>query len=124
MDNTMLFIPGVVMLTPVALLLILLRYRTQLAKERYRTLLQLADKGADLPHQLLAEPVAADADRRRALVLIGGGVGLMAMFLALPFEFHDGQRLASLWGLGLLPLMTGCGYLASWWLNRREAMRD
>jgi hypothetical protein len=25
----------------------------------------------------------------------------------------------SLWGLGLLPLMIGLGYLASWWLNRR-----
>ena len=124
MDSSMLFIPGVVMLAPVLILLIFLRYRTRLAQERYRTLLQLAEKGVDLPHQLLAEPSAPDIDRRRALVLIGGGLGLMAMFLALPFEFHSGQRLASLWGLGLLPLITGLGYLASWWLNRRDAMRD
>jgi hypothetical protein len=26
-----------------------------------------------------------------------------------------------LWGLGLLPLMIGLGYLASWWLNRRDS---
>ena len=45
------------------------------------------------------------------------------MFLALPFELHNGQRIASLWGLGLLPLMTGLGYFASWWLNRRDAIR-
>ena len=123
MDFVMLFIPGVVMLTPVAILLIFLRYRTEQTKERYRTLLQLAEKGVALPPELLAEPHAAGSDRRRALVLIGGGLGLMAMFLVLPFELHDGQRIASLWGLGLLPLMTGLGYLASWWLNRRDEMR-
>lgn len=124
MDFVMFFIPAVVMLTPVAILVIFLRYRADLTKERYRTLLQLAEKGVELPHHLLAEPPASDADRRRALVLVSGGIGLMAMFLALPFELHSGQRLASLWGLGLLPLMTGLGYFASWWLNRRDDMRD
>ncbi len=124
MDLVMLFIPGVIMLTPVAILLIFMRYRTDQTKERYRTLLQLAEKGVELPHELLADPHTSNSDRRRALVLIGGGLGLMAMFLALPIEFHDGQRIASLWGLGLLPLMTGLGYFASWWLNRRDDMRD
>lgn len=124
MDFVMFFIPAVVMLTPVAILVIFLRYRADLTKERYRTLLQLAEKGVELPHHLLVEPPASDADRRRALVLVSGGIGLMAMFLALPLELHSGQRLASLWGLGLLPLMTGLGYFASWWLNRRDDMRD
>ena len=119
----MFFIPAVVMLTPVAILVIFLRYRTELTKERYRTLLQLAEKGVELPPHLLVEPSASDSDRRRALVLVSGGLGLIAMFLALPFEFHSGQRIASLWGLGLLPLMTGLGYFASWWLNRRDDMR-
>ncbi|MFN5784243.1 MAG: DUF6249 domain-containing protein [Novosphingobium sp.] len=119
----MLLIPTVMMLSPVAILLIFLRHRTAVTKERYRTLLQLAERGVELPHELLIEPRAANADRRRALVLIGGGFGLMAMFLALPFELHSGQRIASLWGLGLLPLMTGLGYFASWWLNRRDDMR-
>lgn len=123
MDPVMFFIPGVVMLTPVAILLIFLRYRTELTKERYRTLLQLAEKGVALPEHLLVESRASDSDRRRALVLISGGVGLMAMFLALPFELESGQRIAGLWGLGLLPLMTGLGYFASWWLNRRDDMR-
>ena len=123
MDPAMLFIPGVIMLTPVAILLIFMRYRADQTKERYRTLLQLAEKGVELPHELLADPQTSNSDRRRALVLIGGGLGLMAMFLALPIEFHDGQRIASLWGLGLLPLMTGLGYFASWWLNRRDDMR-
>jgi len=123
MDPTMLFIPTVMMLAPVAILLIFLRHRSEVTKERYRTLLQLAEKGVDLPHELLIEPQVANADRRRALVLISGGIGLMAMFLALPFELHSGQRVASLWGLGLLPLMTGLGYLASWWFNQRDELR-
>lgn len=123
MDPAMLFIPGVIMLTPVAILLIFMRYRTDQTKERYRTLLQLAEKGVELPRELLIDPHTSNSDRRRALVLIGGGLGLMAMFLALPIEFHDRQRIASLWGLGLLPLMTGLGYFASWWLNRRDDMR-
>lgn len=123
MDFVFFFIPAVVMLTPITILVIFLRYRMELTKERYRTLLQLAEKGVELPHHLMAEPHASDADRRRALLLISGGLGLMAVFLALPFEFHNGQRIASLWGLGLLPLMTGVGYFASWWLNRRDDMR-
>lgn len=123
MQLEMLFIPGVVMLTPVAILLIFMRYRTAQARERYTTLLQLAEKGVELPQELLVAHRPADSDRRRALVLIGGGIGLIAMFVALPFEFESGQRLASLWGLGLLPLMTGLGYLANWWLNRRDEMR-
>lgn len=116
-------IPAVIMLAPVLLAVIVLRYRRAQTEARYRTLLQLADKGVTLPPELLAEPSIAHAERRRALVLIGGGLGLMAMVLALPFEIDGGQPIASLWGIGLLPLATGLGYLASWWLNRRDDMR-
>lgn len=117
------FIPSVIMATPIVILLIFLRYRSQATQERYRTLLALADKGVDLPPSLLAEAQDPDADRRRALVLIGGGFGVMAMFAALPFEMNDGSRISSLWGIGLLPAMTGLGYLANWLLNRRDDMR-
>lgn len=115
-----LFIPFVVMSAPVLIVLILLRYRYLQTQARYRTLMQLADKGVELPPQLLVEPQVAYSERRRALVLIGAGLGLMAMLLALPGQLDDGRSIGSLWGLGLLPLMIGLGYLASWWLNRRE----
>ena len=118
-----LFLVALVMLTPVAILLVFLRYRTNITPERYRTLLQLADRGIELPHELMTEPQVPHADRRRGLVLVAGGLGVIAMFVALPFEFHDGQRISTLWGLGLLPVMTGFGYVASWWLNQRDAMR-
>jgi hypothetical protein len=118
------FIPLIVLAAPVLIILITLRYRDRQTQARYRTLLQLADKGVELPPQLLVESQPGDVERRRALVLIGGGLGLMAMFLALPGQFDgNGTHVSQLWGLGLLPLMTGLGYLASWWFNRRESAR-
>jgi hypothetical protein len=118
------FIPLIVLAAPVLIILITLRYRDRQTQSRYRTLLQLADKGVELPPQLLVESQPGDVERRRALVLIGGGLGVMAMFLALPGQFDgNGTPVSQLWGLGLLPLMTGLGYLASWWFNRRENAR-
>lgn len=118
-SNAFLLIPFIVMSAPVLLVLIVFRYRYRQTQARYRMLLELADKGVELPAQLLTEPHVVYSERRRALVLIGGGLGLMAMMLALPGELDSGHSIHSLWGLGLLPLMIGLGYLASWWLNRR-----
>lgn len=118
-----LFIPLVVMGAPVTIVFIVLRYSYRRTQARYNTLMQLADKGVELPPQLLLEPQVAFCERRRALVLIGGGLGLMAMFLALPGQLDGGLGINRLWGIGLLPLMTGLGYLASWWLNRRGDVR-
>ena len=117
-------IPFVVMAAPVLIVLIVLRYRQQQTRTRYDALVQLADKGVALTPALLAEPQAVYSERRRALILIGTGIGIMAMFVALPGHFDNGYSLASLWALGLLPLMIGLGYLASWWLNRRDGARD
>ncbi len=120
MEPFNILIPVVVMMAPVLIVLILLRYRYQQTQARYQTLLQLADKGVELPPQLLVEPSILYSERRRALVLIGGGLGLMSMLLALPGQLDNGRSIGTLWGLGLLPLMIGLGYLASWWLNRRD----
>jgi hypothetical protein len=123
MEPEVFIIPFVVMGGPVLIALIFLRYRTVQTQARYATLLQLAEKGVELPPTLLVEPHTPYSERRRALVLISAGLGLMAMFIALPFKLDNGLGVSSLWGLGLLPLMTGLGYLASWWLNWRGDMR-
>ncbi|HTD29305.1 MAG TPA: DUF6249 domain-containing protein [Xanthomonadaceae bacterium] len=119
----MLLIPFVVMSAPVIIVLVVLRYRYLQTQARYRTMLALADKGVELPPQLLVEPQIAYSERRRALVLISGGIGLMLTLLALPGHLDNGHSIHELWGLGLLPLMTGLGYLASWWLNQRGDVR-
>ncbi|HKZ12109.1 MAG TPA: DUF6249 domain-containing protein [Rhodanobacteraceae bacterium] len=119
MDPIILIIPLVLFLGPTLIVLIFFRYRYLQTQARYSTLLHLADKGVELAPQMLAEPQLEYSERRRALVLIGAGLGLMVMFAALPGHFDNGLGVRSLWGLGLLPLMIGLGYLASWWLNRR-----
>jgi hypothetical protein len=113
------FIPFVLFLGPTLIVLIYFRYRHLQARARYATLVQLAEKGVELAPHMLVEPRLAYSERRRALVLISAGLGLMVMFIALPGHFDNGLSVGSLWGLGLLPLMIGLGYLASWWLNRR-----
>jgi hypothetical protein len=123
MDSFLFLIPLVVMAAPVLIVLMVMRYRTQQTQARYRTLLQLADKGVELPMQLLVEPQIAYSERRRALVLISGGIGLMLTMLALPGQLDNGHSIRELWGLGLLPLTTGLGYLASWRLNQRGDVR-
>jgi len=123
MDSLLLLIPVVVMAAPILIVLMVMRYRYQQSQARYHTLLQLADKGIELPPQLLVEPQIAYSERRRALVLISGGIGVMLTLLALPGQLDNGHSVRELWGLGLLPLTTGLGYLASWWLNRRGDVR-
>jgi len=118
-----LFIPFAVLSAPILIVLIALRYRYLQTQMRFRALIDLAEKGVELPAELLQEPRAAYSERRRALILISTGLGIMAMFVALPGELGNGERLAGLWGIGLLPLMIGLGYLASWWLNRGGDMR-
>lgn len=120
--NPDIFIPLVVVVGPVLVLVAFLRFRHLQAQARYATLLQLADKGVELAPQLLLEPRPAFSERRRALVLISLGIGTMAMLFVLPGHFDNGLSVGSLWGIGLLPMITGCGYLASWWLDRRGTM--
>lgn len=117
------FVPLFVLSPPVLIVLGVLYYRYRRTQERYKLLLQLADKGVELPQQLLVEPQIEYSERRRALVLISTGLGLMATFAALPFKLDSGVGIDGFWPLGLLPLMTGFGYLASWWLNTRESPR-
>jgi hypothetical protein len=123
MDSSI-FIPFVLVLGPTLIVLIFFRYRYLQTQARYSTLLQLAEKGVELAPQMLVVPGVEYSERRRALVLISAGIGVMLTFAVLPGHFDSGLGVRSLWGLGLLPLMIGLGYLASWWLNRRGGMRD
>ena len=115
----MLVIPALVLLPPILITALVLRYRRTRAEMRYRFLLQLADSGVALPATLPGEATPQHCDRRRALVLLAGGIGLSATLLSLPLDYHVGHRLAELWGLGILPVALGFGYLGNWYLARR-----
>jgi hypothetical protein len=114
----MFIIPALVLLPPVVITTLVLRYRRTRAEMRYQFLLKLAESGAQLPATLPGEPAPQQCDRRRALVLLAGGIGLSATLLALPVQYHVGHPISELWGLGILPVALGLGYLANWCLTR------
>lgn len=115
----MLLIPAVVLLAPVLLTALVLRYRRVRADMRYQFLLRLAESGVALPSTLPGEATPQQSDLRRALVLIAGGLGLSGTLLVLPLQYHVGHPLAELWGVGILPVALGLGYLTHWFLSRR-----
>jgi hypothetical protein len=119
----MLAIPALVLLPPILITALVLRYRRARAEMRYRFLLQLAESGVALPATLPGEATPQHCDRRRALVLLAGGIGLSATLVALPLDYHAGHRLAELWGLGILPVVLGLGYLGNWYLASRSVLR-
>jgi hypothetical protein len=118
------FIPLVLTFMPVLAVFCVLFYRHKQTKARYQTLMYLADKGTDLPTQLMTEPRVLFCERRRGITMVSIGLGLMASLVALPIQYDTGHKIAELWGLGLLPLTIGIGYLLSWWLNRRDNKHD
>ena len=107
-----------VLLIPVAIMVIVLRHRREMAAQKQRTILELISKGAPLPTELLRDtPQKAGAgDLRRGLVLSCTGIGAILFALTLP----DHQA----WGIGLLPLFVGIGYLATWLFTRSEQSPD
>lgn len=119
----MLVIPAFVLLPPILITGLVLRYRRTRAEMRYQFLLKLAESGTALPTTLPGEVTPQQCDRRRGLVLIAGGVGLSVTLLALPVNIHVDRPLADLWGLGILPITLGLGYLGNWYLNRRGSER-
>ncbi|MDZ4349417.1 MAG: DUF6249 domain-containing protein [Xanthomonadaceae bacterium] len=119
----MLVIPLAVLLPPILITLLVLRYRRARAEMRYQFLLKLAESGVALPATLPGEATPHQCDRRRALVLLAGGIGLSATLVSLPLDYHAGHRLAELWGLGILPTALGLGYLGNWYLSGRGGVR-
>lgn len=124
MDTLPMFIiPALVLLPPVLITALVLRYRRARAEMRYQFLLKLAESGTPLPSTLPGEATPQQCDRRRALVLLSGGLGLSTMLIALPVHYHVGRPVSELWGLGILPVALGLGYLGNWLLTRRGGGR-
>ena len=107
-----------IMLIPVAIVLIVLRHRREMAAQKLRTIAELVSKGASLPAQLLLDSPQKPgvADLRRGLVLAFTGMGAVIFAFTLPD--HEG------WGVGLLPLFAGLGYLATWLFSRSDKSPD
>lgn len=103
-----------ILLIPVAIVIIVLRHRREMAAHRYKTILELVEKGAPLPTELLLDTPQKrrHGDLRSGLVLSFAGIGVMGFALTLPEH--------KAWGIGLLPLFVGLGYLATWRMTRTD----
>jgi hypothetical protein len=113
-NPSVLIVLPLLFLTPLAILLVVLRHRRAIAALKQKTVLELLDRGAAIPPELLADPAmtSRDGDLRRGLVLSLTGVGAIVFALTLPRH--------AAWGLGLLPLFAGLGYLITWRLEKRN----
>jgi hypothetical protein len=102
------------LLIPVVIVIIVLRHRRDMATQRYKTILDLVEKGAPLPTELLLESPGkrGHRDLRSGLVLSFAGIGAIAFAFTLP-EHQE-------WGVGLLPLFVGLGYLVTWLMTRTD----
>lgn len=88
-------------LFPVAIVWLILRYRTRRNQLIYDTALKLAEKGQPVPPELFANLNAPGSDLRRGVVL--------AMFgLALSITLYE---VGAPWTFGLIPLFMGIGFL-------------
>lgn len=111
--------PAVAIVVPVAffamiagVVALVLVFRTRREKMRHETIRLALERGGDVPTELLWPRDSRRSDVRRGLVLVCGGAGFALMLAALA---PDKQA----WAIGVFPLMTGLGYLAYAWLERR-----
>jgi hypothetical protein len=103
----------------VAIVLIVSRHRRAQSTLQHKTALELAQRGLPVPPQLLADTGVSRlySDLRTGLVLTALGAGTIAFALTLPVH--------PAWGLGLIPLFAGLGYLLTYLVGRpRQSSRD
>ncbi|MCR9204013.1 MAG: DUF6249 domain-containing protein [Halobacteriovoraceae bacterium] len=91
-------------------LFFLFKYRS--TKEKQITLRAMVENGAQIPPEMfmdgkrMLKPI--DRDRKNGIIYTLGSLGLIAFLLIL----KTGQP--GLWSIGLIPLLTGVGYLINW----------
>jgi len=114
-----LLIITVLVLAPIIIVRIALRHRQQEIDARLRAALDFAQRGQPVPPGILIEQRPRRpglSDLRAGTVLSTFGVGAVLFALTLP------RHVA--WGLGLLPLFAGIGFLITWKLSQKNTTEN
>ena len=103
------------LLIPLAIVLVVLRHRRRLTELKLKTLADLAQRGTEVPYALLLGTPRphTDSDLRIGMVLASTGIGALLFAFTLPEH--------PAWGVGLLPLFAGLGFLVTWKVGRARA---
>ena len=95
---------------PIALIGLLLWYKSRKTRLIHETALRLAEKGQPVPPELFMGKVDLFSDLRRGIILSGLGIGL-SLFM---------YQLNAPWSVGLIPIFMGAGYLILWKLDTNK----
>ena len=108
----------VFMLAPVVIVFLTLKHRRLITEMKLKTMLDLAQRGAPVPIEFLAEKPrkAGIVDLRLGMLFACTGVGLIVFMFTIP------DRTA--WGVGLIPLFAGIGFLVTWTIGRKSQTAD
>jgi len=102
--------------TPVIIVIAILIHKARRTQAIHDTVVRLAEKGLPIPPELFVDRRTEDprSSLHKGVILVAVGVGLTIFFLTLPDRRGP-------WGVGLIPLLIGIGYLIVW---RLEDKRD
>jgi Domain of unknown function (DUF6249) len=108
----------VLLLTPVVIVFLTLKHRRHITEMKLKAMLDLAERGAPVPIEFLAEKPrkAGIVDLRLGMLFACTGIGLIAFMFTMP------DRTA--WGAGLIPLFAGIGFLVTWTIGRKSQTAD
>jgi Domain of unknown function (DUF6249) len=102
---------------PIIIVIAVFIYKAHRATMWRETVQQMLDKGMTVPPELLANMRGDKGEQKSSLnhgiILIAIGLGVVAMFYSR--SGFDGN-----WGVGMVPLLMGVGYLAIWALEGRR----
>ena len=98
---------ALVFLSPVLIIAVILFFNFWKTRQLHRTVQMMVEKGQEVPAGLFASPLPVArpvrSDKRRGIILVTVGLGIMFFFGAIA----DG----GVWALGIIPFMIGMGYL-------------
>ena len=102
--------------TPIIIVIAILVHKAARTRRIHQTVVALAEKGLPVPPDLFIDKSSADTSSplHKGVILIAVGIGLTIFFLSMP------NRHAA-WGVGMIPLMIGVGYLIVWKLEGKNS---
>lgn len=104
--------------TPVVIVIAILIHKARRTRAIHDTVMRLSEKGLPIPPELFVDrrPEDPSSALSKGIILIAVGLGLTIFFLTI-------QDRHAPWGVGMIPLLIGVGYLIVWKLESRKEQK-